>query len=37
MSDIAVLVGASAHAVSGRATRSRADATAVALALSCVC
>jgi electron transfer flavoprotein beta subunit len=33
MSDIAVLVGASAHAVSGRATRSRADATAVALAL----
>jgi electron transfer flavoprotein beta subunit len=33
MSDITVLVGASTHAVSGRATRSRADATAVALAL----
>lgn len=33
MSDITVLVGASIHAVSGRPTRSRADATAVALAL----
>lgn len=33
MSDITVLVAASAHAVSCRPTRSRADATAVALAL----
>jgi len=33
MSDITVLVAASAHAVSGRPTRSRADAVAVALAL----
>lgn len=33
MSDITVLVAASAHAVSGRPTRSRADATAAALAL----
>lgn len=34
MSDITVLVAASTHAVSGRPTRSRADAAAVALALS---
>ncbi len=33
MSDITVLVAAQAHAVSGRPARSRADATAVALAL----
>lgn len=34
MSDITVLVAAQAHAVSGRPARSRADATAVALALA---
>jgi electron transfer flavoprotein beta subunit len=34
MSDITVLVAARTHPVSGRQTRSRADATAVALALS---
>lgn len=33
MSDITVLVAARTHAVSGKATRSRADATAAALAL----
>lgn len=34
MTDITVLVAARSHAVSGRPTRSRADATAAALALS---